>query len=155
MTRFLLVFLLACKPSTPAPMAPTAPAYAGPRTVKKGDRIDGNLRLGETHVFRIELAGDERLKVGVEGQSGPNREGSGCGNWSWSWKSPEGAELTSNPLGIAPEGDGSGVRRGEPFELAARIPEAGDFVGKPGIWSFELIADPVNCPAIRYKLAFD
>lgn len=157
MTRFLFVFLIACTTApAPGPMAPQAPAYAGPRTVKKGDRTDGNLRLGETHVFRIELAADEHVKVAISGESGPNGPSSGCGNWGWGWKSPDGVELTSNPLDLAPNPDGSGRRgSGAPLDLAARVPESGDFVGKAGVWTFELRADPVNCQAIRYQLAFE
>lgn len=156
---FLLSILIACKTSGPAPTPvgpnPTTPAYAGPRTVKKGDRLEGDLRKGQVHAFRIELAAAEHLKIDVEGKSGPNAPGSGCGNWFWRWTKPDGAELTMNPLGIAPDGDGSGVRRGEPFELVAQVPEGGDLVGLAGVWSFELGADGVNCESIHYKLAFD
>jgi hypothetical protein len=164
MQRLVLATLLVLA-ACPAPMSTTPPrgpvagppvaAYSGPRLVKRGDRLDGNLKLGETHVFTIQLAAAEKLAIGLEGESGPNGQGSGCGNWSWGWKAPDGVEMVGNPLPLAPNPDGSGKRRVDPIEVAAAVPGGGEMAGKGGTWSFELRADPANCAAIRYRLAID
>lgn len=130
----------------------TTPVVTGPRTLVKGASFDGILHHGDDHAFLIDMQPGEDLHVDLVGESGKNVEHAGCGNWGWEWRQPEGGTVTSNPLGLAPNEDGTGARPGS-IDVSAKIAEAGDFAPHGGRWSFHLLADPANCEELRYHLS--
>ena len=145
---FLSLFACGGAAGSAEPAGPTGPAEpTGPRTVHQGDTVEGTLHLGEEHVFLIEMGDLESVSATVTGESGPSTETSGCGNWGWSWHNEAGEWTNGNPLALAPNQDGSGVREDGPIGLAA---PAG-----AGTWAFHLQADPGNCQEIAYSIHFE
>ncbi len=153
----LFSVVTACAAAAPAPLAPApSPAPAaptGPRMIHKGEQLEAVLHLGETHIYTIELAAAEMVRFMIEGESGRNVDGKGCGNWGWAWHTPADQWMTGNPLGLAPNEDGTGLRPAEPIEVGGRVPESGELVGHGGLWALHVEADGVNCGEIRYRVA--
>lgn len=137
------------KSTTPAPPEPARPT--GPRMIKKGEQLGAMLLLGETHIYTIDLAASEKVHVTIEGESGPNGAGSGCGNWGYGWHQPNGSWLTGNPLPLAPNDDGTGMRTMS-LDFVAEIHAGGDVTPTAGLWELHVDADPANCARIDYRV---